>query len=176
MQFFPDQIWWWAQVDSNHRPHAYQACALTSWAMSPYLRLEAVGFSLPLSPFCAMQSFHFAQLRVHSAFPCGILCARRTSRLSLVVEMNGIEPMTPCLQSRCSPSWATPPYSIEHRASLFCCSAHSVSSWKLVYFLLIKKAKFGLPNFQCTYKVCTIGPSKLNNTYKSNFVIPDLGC
>ena len=30
--------------------------------------------------------------------------------LSEVVEMNGIEPMTPCLQSRCSPSWATPPY------------------------------------------------------------------
>ena len=26
---------WWAQMDSNHRPHAYQACALTSWAMSP---------------------------------------------------------------------------------------------------------------------------------------------
>ena len=26
---------WWAQVDSNHRPHAYQACALTCWAMSP---------------------------------------------------------------------------------------------------------------------------------------------
>ena len=27
---------WWAQMDSNHRPHAYQACALTSWAMSPF--------------------------------------------------------------------------------------------------------------------------------------------
>ena len=27
---------WWAQVESNHRPHAYQACALTFWAMSPY--------------------------------------------------------------------------------------------------------------------------------------------
>ena len=26
---------WWAQVESNHRPHAYQACALTFWAMSP---------------------------------------------------------------------------------------------------------------------------------------------
>ena len=26
---------WWAQMDSDHRPHAYQACALTSWAMSP---------------------------------------------------------------------------------------------------------------------------------------------
>ena len=22
--------WWWAQMDSNHRPHAYQACALTT--------------------------------------------------------------------------------------------------------------------------------------------------
>ena len=29
---------WWAQVDSNHRPPAYQASALTSWAMSPCLR------------------------------------------------------------------------------------------------------------------------------------------
>ena len=27
---------WWAQMDSDHRPHAYQACALTSWAMSPF--------------------------------------------------------------------------------------------------------------------------------------------
>ena len=24
------KLYWWAQVDSNHRPHAYQACALTS--------------------------------------------------------------------------------------------------------------------------------------------------
>ena len=24
------KVLWWAQVDSNHRPHAYQACALTS--------------------------------------------------------------------------------------------------------------------------------------------------
>ena len=23
-------------MDSNHRPHAYQACALTTWATSPY--------------------------------------------------------------------------------------------------------------------------------------------
>ena len=25
----------WARVDSNYRPHAYQACALTNWATSP---------------------------------------------------------------------------------------------------------------------------------------------
>ena len=52
---------WWVQMDSNHRPHAYQACALTSWAMNP------------------------------------------------LVEVIGFEPMTPCLQGRCSTSWAIPP-------------------------------------------------------------------
>ena len=31
-----NSLTWWAQVDSNHRPHAYQACALTTWAMSPF--------------------------------------------------------------------------------------------------------------------------------------------
>ena len=30
-------------MDSNHRPHAYQACALTCWAISPYLTAKAVG-------------------------------------------------------------------------------------------------------------------------------------
>ena len=31
------QYWllWWAWVDSNYRPHAYQACALTCWATGP---------------------------------------------------------------------------------------------------------------------------------------------
>ena len=67
-------VGWWAQVDSNHRPRAYQARALTTWAMSPYVSSVYL---------------------VH---------------LSPLVEMMGIEPMTPCLQGRCSPSWATPPY------------------------------------------------------------------
>ena len=35
---FPKRIWW-AQEDSNLRPHAYQACALTTWAMRPFLSL-----------------------------------------------------------------------------------------------------------------------------------------
>ena len=48
--FHPCLSCWWAQVDSNHRPHAYQACALTGWAMSPYcrvylLRLKQFGYS-----------------------------------------------------------------------------------------------------------------------------------
>ena len=32
--------------------------------------------------------------------------------LSVMVEDNGIEPLTPCLQSRCSPSWANPPFEV----------------------------------------------------------------
>ena len=67
---------WWVQMDSNHRPHAYQACALTSWAMNPFCRA-----------FARNKKFN----------PCGL------------VEVSGIEPLTPCLQGRCSTSWATPP-------------------------------------------------------------------
>ena len=35
---------WWAQVDSNHRPRAYQARALTTWAMSPYVSFRCISF------------------------------------------------------------------------------------------------------------------------------------
>ena len=33
---------WWAWEDSNLRPHAYQACALTTWATSPCQFLATV--------------------------------------------------------------------------------------------------------------------------------------
>ena len=33
---------WWAKMDSNHRPHDYQSCALASWAIGPYPRLLLV--------------------------------------------------------------------------------------------------------------------------------------
>lgn len=65
---------WWAWLDSNQRPHAYQACALTNWATGP------VGYPWTL-------------------FSSGPL-----------VEVNGFEPLTFCLQSRRSTNWAKPPY------------------------------------------------------------------
>ena len=37
---------WWAQVDSNHRPRAYQARALTTWAMSPFSFSRCISFTL----------------------------------------------------------------------------------------------------------------------------------
>ena len=67
-------------MDSNHRPRAYQARALTCWAISPYKFV----IQFP-------------------SFACGCFP---------LVEMMGFEPMTPCLQGRCSPNWATPPYGV----------------------------------------------------------------
>ena len=94
-------------MDSNHRPHAYQACALTGWAISPYFRLS--GYSLkPL------------------------------------VEISGIEPLTPCLQSRCSPSWAIPPYisgrtlKIKQRLNKF------FRNWPWMLYQLISSDKFSI--------------------------------
>ena len=84
---------WWAQMDSNHRPRAYQARALATWAMSPCSWLRQ-NFKILLSQF-------------HS--PSLIPCDNSNSRFHCLVEMMGFEPMTPCLQGRCSPNWATPP-------------------------------------------------------------------
>ena len=93
--FFPKiPLRWWAQVDSNHRPRAYQARALTTWAMSP----------LSYSMYLVSLAFVFSPL---------LFVFRRPSIGSgnlPVVEMMGFEPMTPCLQGRCSPNWATPPF------------------------------------------------------------------
>ena len=38
-------------------------------------------------------------------------CVACSLNFKPLVEINGIEPLTPCLQSRCSPSWAIPPHS-----------------------------------------------------------------
>ncbi len=42
---------WWAQMESNHRPHAYQACALTIWAMSPYIRVFSMSYLMSFTLF-----------------------------------------------------------------------------------------------------------------------------
>ena len=103
---------WWAWEDSNLRPYAYQAYALTTWATSP--RRRKVRF-VPF-PAKAENFTHFLAPPLHSkpaslgfemilAFlDVGFLCP------SPLVEMRRIELLTPCLQGRCSPSWATPPY------------------------------------------------------------------
>ena len=58
---------------------------------------------LSYEPISLFALFHFLKKQNLSVF----LLGRRNLRL---VEMMGFEPMTPCLQGRCSPSWATPPF------------------------------------------------------------------
>ena len=59
----------WAAVDSNHRPHPYQGCALTTWASSPYI--IHILFSKPLSWAYPYQASHknltFSQLFVRQS-------------------------------------------------------------------------------------------------------------
>ena len=46
----------WARVDSDYRPHAYQACALTSWATSPLCSCIQPANSQRHPAFVALQS------------------------------------------------------------------------------------------------------------------------
>ena len=41
--YFSAEKYWWAKVDSNHRPHDYQSCALASWAIGPFWVVEISG-------------------------------------------------------------------------------------------------------------------------------------
>ena len=59
----------------------------------------------------------------------------------VLVEMMGFEPMTPCLQGRCSPNWATPPYSSEE--------------WR------VKSEEFFLPSFFHFHSLLFLGLSHI---------------
>ena len=64
----------------------------------------------------ALVSPMWLRLLLFGSFVCfltslSVLVRSRRSvfRFTSVMEMMGFEPMTPCLQGRCSPNWATPP-------------------------------------------------------------------
>ena len=85
-----------------------------------------------------------ARIRLSSSFKY------RGSRL---VEIKGIEPLTPCLQSRCSPSWAKPPFSLFKVPRSF--------------FFTLRRAAF--PGTNSMRHALTEAPSKLNS-----FLFPEL--
>ena len=59
--------------------------------------------------------------------------------LHSVVEDDGIEPTTPCLQSRCSPSWANPPLNSALLCRSFACIVYYASLFA-AYCLFIQLA------------------------------------
>ena len=125
-------------MDSNHRPRAYQARALTCWAMSPRIGVrlrcllrenlfEKTVFSDSFQKLFSIWSksqvllcfleglplgFGFSAVTfscLGSLYPLTSCYAELFCRYHRL-EMMGFEPMTPCLQGRCSPNWATPPF------------------------------------------------------------------
>ena len=103
---------WSVWMDSNHRPRAYQARALATWATDRYFThglfvrpsvLSLMGFE-PTSQATLERLVSLDHRR--QQFSLYGACAVNRK----LVEMMGFEPMTPCLQGRCSPNWATPPY------------------------------------------------------------------
>ena len=62
-----------------------------------------------------------------------------------MVEIKRFELLTPCVQSRCSPSWAKPPYACLFFALLRCCSVNPM----LTYLGMLR---FVFPRAPCTAK------------------------
>ena len=66
------------------------------------------------SVFKVHSILHFSQKnRLLGRLPCVFM---------LVVENKGLEPLTPCVQGRCSPSWANSPHACYFVLLLCCCS------------------------------------------------------
>ena len=87
-----------------------------------FIKVNVVSFDLLHFAFTFLFSFQSTLLQLSSQRivvgssglepPTSRLSGVRSNHLSyepIMVEMNRIELSTPCLQSRCSPSWATPP-------------------------------------------------------------------
>ena len=66
------------------------------------------GLEPPTSRLSGARSNHLSYEPIQFFSMC--LSSTLASVFLPMVEMMGIEPMTPCLQGRCSPSWATPPF------------------------------------------------------------------
>ena len=113
---------WWAWEDSNLRPYAYQAYALTTWATSPCC--QGVGrWKLP-PPKLSSRPQATLKFSLLSFF----------FKRKKVVEMRRIELLTPCLQGRCSPSWATPPNLASLFSAILCCNCVAFRQRRLLRF------------------------------------------
>ena len=184
----------WAQVDSNHRPRAYQARALTCWAMSPRhgaaaklaLSLAWYWSSHPVLCFwLALVSPMWLRLLLFGSFVCfltSLLCLSgqgdRSFRFTCVMEMMGFEPMTPCLQGRCSPNWATPPCRLPI-VLLLCSFAFTMNIWmNLVHNRLPLENSSSMRDFQVLAGFLSIPASRHASTTHSklNNNIPKLLC
>ena len=145
-------------MDSNHRPHAYQACALTGWAISPYFRLR--GYPVFL-----------ATVAVPDLSACG--GDKRDRTVDLLLAKQALSQLS-----------YTPNYLVVHSGVL----PSFISSLKALFrfaFLPSGVGHFCPASLSFTHpssfpagrasRLSLEGPSKLNNVLKCFLVMPDLG-
>ena len=82
----------WIRLSFDMRPN----CSFPRFSKRPWF----FDLNFFLNPVKLSVRFSYLVFNEHSCF----------AAFAAMVEMKGIEPLTPCLQGRCSPSWATPPY------------------------------------------------------------------
>ena len=109
---------WWAQVESSHAPHSRLKRSAVFHARLFCFSPTAAGAALVGSsgvepPTSRLSGARSNLLSYEPVFPSAVLRDKSSllsSLLSLLshsvrlVEMMGFEPMTPCLQGRCSPN------------------------------------------------------------------------
>ena len=96
---------WWAKVDSNHRPHDYQSCALTSWAISPRFGSQ--------SPFHTLSWWRWGG---SNSWPPACKAGALPAELHPHIRDCGLSPSLPHfessfknLQNRTETNWSTNP-------------------------------------------------------------------
>ena len=88
------------------------------------------------------------------------------SLFTTTMEMMGFEPMTPCLQGRCSPNWATPPCWLP--IVLFCVLLFTMNNWmNLVHNRLLLVNSSSMRVFQVLAGFLSIPASRHASTTHS---------
>ena len=84
----------------------FSRCVLNGCLLCNRRLVGTSGFEPPTSRLSGVRSNHLS----YAPIMLYITALKLFVFLRPLVEMRRIELLTPCLQSRCSPSWATPPY------------------------------------------------------------------
>jgi hypothetical protein len=74
---------WWVWEDLNFRPHAYQACALTTWATNPYRVCHPISSLKRICRRYIYVSFFFERRWSSRRFPYGYLVTTSPQSLTL---------------------------------------------------------------------------------------------
>ena len=142
------QLKWSGRRDSNSQQSAWKAGTLANWVTPAYYLVGLLGLEprtdrlwagcsnqlsyepLRLAAFYLCYPSFVSDALAVGVFICTLedevlghlrrFLATQATLCASAMEMMGFEPMTPCLQGRCSPNWATPPFGFFLWLGLLC--------------------------------------------------------